>query len=301
VSRAHPIAYQSESQRAGESSSAAAARSSSADALMRDAVGVIDAGRSAGVTLRLTGGLAVKRYCTDLAFVERAHSDIDLIGLSSQGKGLRRVFAELGYLENAYVSQSTAGSQVQFLKRVAGRGGAPTSGRRLAIAVRPDAAEGDHVDIFVDVMRMDHDIDVRGRLEIDPYAVSPADILAVKLQIGRPAEKDIHDVVALLKDLPLSDRDDASSIHVMRLARLCARDWGLYHDVSRSLAATRALLDGFGLGDRPRETVLQRIGVIEAAIDGAAKSIRWRLRARAGTRLAWRREVEEREGPPTAA
>ena len=281
----------------------ATARPSPAAVLLRDAIGLIDAGRAGGVTLRLTGGLAVRRYCTDLAFVEREHSDIDLIGLSSQAKGLRRVFADLGYLENAYVAQSTAGSQVQFVTTTDGRegAGAAANGRRLAIAVRPDLAEGDHVDVFIDVMRMDHDVDVRRRLDIDPYAVSPADILAVKLQIGEPAEKDIHDVVALLKDLPLSDRDDATSIHVMRVAELCARDWGLYHDVSRSLATTRALLADFGLDDRGRETVLRHIGVIQAAIDGAAKSIRWRLRARAGTRLAWRREVEEREGPSAAA
>ena len=275
---------------------------SPADVRMTDAVGLIDAGRAAGVTLRLTGGLAVRRYCTDLAFVERAHSDIDLLGLSSQSGGLQRFFEDQGYAQNAYVAQSTGGSQLQFVKV------APDDGRhrrksrpRLAGSALTGLASGDHVDVFIDVMRMDHDIDVRGRLHIDPYAVSPADILAVKLQIGQPAEKDIHDVVALLKDVPLSDRDDASSIHVMRLARLCSRDWGLYFDVTRTLGTTRALLGEYGLDDRARETVLERIGVIQAAIDGAEKSIRWRLRARAGTRLRWRREVEEREGPPAAA
>ena len=273
-------------------------RPSRADALLAEATHLVDAARAAGVTLRLTGGLAVRHYCSDLAFVEREHSDIDLMGLSSQGKGLQRVFEEQGYAENTYVSQSTAGSQLQFVKAPAS---AAASRRRLAGAAEPGLAHGDHIDIFRDVMRMDHDIDVRRRLEIDPYAVSPADILAIKLQIGEPAEKDIHDVVALLKDLPLSDRDDASSIHVMRLARLCARDWGLHYDVTRSLDTILALLPDFGLDDRVRDTVIERIGVIQTAIDGAQKSIRWRLRARAGIRLPWRREIEEREGPEAAA
>ena len=284
---------------------------SPADALMRRAIDLIDAGRAAGVTLRLTGGLAVRRYCSDRAFVEREHSDIDLMALSPQGRRLRRVLEEQGYVENSYVSQSTDGSQLQFVKApvsaATGRPGLAEPARpRLPGAALPGLAHGDHIDVFMDVMRMDHDIDVRRRLEIDPYAVSPADILAVKLQIGEPAEKDIHDVVALLKDLPLSDRDDASSIHVMRLARLCARDWGLHHDVTRSLETSLAVLPDFTLDQRARETVVERIDVIQTAIDGAQKSIRWRLRARAGTRLPWRREVEEREivereGPEAAA
>lgn len=273
------------------------------DELMVEATDIIEAARTRDVTLRLTGGLAVRRYCTDLAFVQRDHSDIDLMGLSSQIARLQRLFMELGYVENTYVSQATANAQLQFLPPAAvGHIRAQAIRGRLAGAgSSAGVAEGDHIDVFVDVMRMDHDIDVRDRLGIDRYAVSPVDILAVKLQIGEPAEKDIHDIVALLKDVPLSDRDDDASIHVMRLARLCARDWGLYFDVTRSLKTTLAMLDRYGLDAAERDTVVRRAGVVRAAIDAATKSLRWRVRARVGTRLPWRREIEEREGTPTAA
>ena len=72
----------------------------------------------------------------------------------------------------------------------------------------------DHVDIFMDVMRMDHDLDVRDRLDIDEYAISPVDTLIAKLQIGQINEKDVHDVIAMLKDLPLHEADDDVSIDV---------------------------------------------------------------------------------------
>jgi len=95
----------------------------------------------------------------------------------------------------------------------------------------------DHVDIFMDVMRMDHDLDVRDRLDIDEYAISPADTLIAKLQIGKINEKDVHDVIALLKDLPLH-RPTTTSRSMFLLAEVCARDWGLYHDLTTNIASS---------------------------------------------------------------
>src|SRR5664280_1814312 len=75
-----------------------------ADGLMAEAVALIDGGRRRGVQLRLTGGLAVRRYCTDLDFMDREFSDIDLIGVSRQSRELHRLFGERGYDENRYIS-----------------------------------------------------------------------------------------------------------------------------------------------------------------------------------------------------
>ena len=83
---------------------------------MAEARIITDAARRQALTLRLIGGLAVRRYCGDLAFVDREFSDIDLVGLSRQSGRLGRLFAELGYEENRYVSQATSGSQSQYVK-----------------------------------------------------------------------------------------------------------------------------------------------------------------------------------------
>lgn len=275
--------------------------SRSADRLMAEAMAFVDLARLHGVQARLTGGLAVRRHCTDLKFMDREFSDIDLIGLSSQRRELGLVFDERGYAENRYVSHSTAGSQLQFVKRE------PSLESRAHFLKRPRqpavraAPLVDHVDVFLDVMRMDHDVDVRGRLDIDDYAISPVDILITKLQIGEIAEKDVHDVIALLKDVPLGEADDDSSIDVPYLAEVCAGDWGIYYDITSNIDVVLAKLDTYLISDEEYSRVYGRLAAIEEAIDDERKTIRWRLRARVGTRLPWHREVEERDGSPIQA
>ena len=88
-----------------------------ADRLMTEAMAMVDVARRAGVDIRLAGGLAVRRHCVDLGFMDREYSDIDLVGLSSQREALHGVFADLGYAENVYVSQATKGLQLQFVKK----------------------------------------------------------------------------------------------------------------------------------------------------------------------------------------
>jgi hypothetical protein len=274
-----------------------------ADRLMAEALTIIDTARRHGAQLRLTGGLAVRRYCTDLDFMEREFSDIDFIGLAVQNRRLQRVFSDLGYEENSYVTQSTGGAQLQFLRRAqlrewrAGVLESPPRERPLTLA----APAVDHVDIFMDVMRMDHDVDVRDRLHIDDYAISPVDILITKLQIGTISEKDVHDVIALLKDIPLGEKDDNLSVNLPHLAWVCSRDWGIYYDITANLGTVLKRLDDYPLSAEDSDRVYGRISAIEEAIEDEKKPIRWRLRARVGERLPWRREVEEREGSPIIA
>jgi Fic family protein len=253
-----------------------------ADRLMTEAMAMVDVARTAGVDVRLVGGLAVRRHCIDLAFADREYSDVDLVGLSPQGADLREVFSGMGYAENIYVAQATGGRQLQFVRQ----GGAPA---------RPLVG---HVDVFLDVMRMDHDVDVRGRLTLDDYAISPVDTLIAKAQIGVINQKDVHDIIALLKDLPLRETDDDLSICVPYLAETCAWDWGLYTDLTANLRIVLDWLDDFGLTERERSRVYGRVTAALEAIEDEEKPLSWRLRARVGRRVAWRREVECQEETP---
>ena len=271
-----------------------------ADRLMAEAMAIIDAARGQGAQLRLTGGLAIRRYCTDLAFMDREYSDIDFIGLSSQSSELHEVFSALGYAENLYVTQATNAGQLQYIKIEALK----------AERAQAEAAAGhapyepplvDHVDIFLDVMRMDHDLDVRDRLDIDDYAITPADALLAKLQIGKINQKDAHDVIALCKDVPLRDNDDDVAIDVMHIADVCSRDWGLYHDLTTNLDVVIAMVDDYGLSEEAMARVYDRLAAIKEAVDEVNKTFRWRLRASVGRRVAWRREVEDTEGTPVIA
>jgi hypothetical protein len=150
-----------------------------ADRLMAEAMAIIDAARVRGAQVRLTGGLAIRRYCIDLEFMDREYSDIDFVGLSSQSKELHEVFTGLGYAENRYVTQSTDSGQLQYIKIEALEAErAPAEAAAGHAPYEPPLV--DHVDIFLDVMRMDHDLDVRERLDIDDYAITPADALIAK-------------------------------------------------------------------------------------------------------------------------
>ncbi len=226
-----------------------------ADRLMAEAMAMVDAAREQGVQLRLTGGLAVRRYCSDLDFMDREYSDIDVVGLSSQRKEMHQVFAGLGYTENRYVTQATDAEQLQYVKTETLVAPDKRPGEES-----PEAPLVDHVDIFLDVMKMDHDVDVRDRLDIDDYAVSPVDALIAKLQIGKINQKDVHDVIALLKDVPLHDTDGSASIDVAYLAEVCSRDWGLYHDITTNLDVVLAMVDDYGLAAADLDTRLRATG-----------------------------------------
>ncbi|NLE22589.1 MAG: Fic family protein [Actinobacteria bacterium] len=266
---------------------------------MTEAMALIDEARRYGVQVRLMGGLAVRRYCTDLGFMDREYSDIDLVGLSVQSRELHEVFTRLGYAENRAVTEATGAGQLQYVKTdvLEGAGGA----YRIGADHGADAGSVDHVDVFMDVMRMDHDLDVRERLLVDDYAISPADAFIGKLQIARMNEKDVHDVIALLKDMPLRQVDDETSLCVPYIADTCAGDWGLCQDLLANIDVVLQMVDDYDLDDEEMARVYGRLTAIREAIETEEKSVGWRLRARVGRRVGWRRTIEDQEGTDVIA
>jgi Fic family protein len=273
-----------------------------ADLLMAEAMQIIDEARRYGVQIRLMGGLSVRRYCTDLGFMDREYSDIDFVGLSVQNREVHEVFTRLGYAENQFVTQSTGAGQLQYIKKEVLR----ASGGRYRIGDSSGRGAGpaplvDHIDLFMDVMRMDHDLDVRGRLLVDDYAISPADAFIGKMQIGKVNQKDAHDVIALLKDVPLRRSDDETAICLPYLAETCADDWGLYQDVLANIDVVLAMIDDYDLSEEEMALAYGRLAAIREALVNEGKSVRWKLRARVGRRVAWRREIEDTDGTDVVA
>ena len=81
-----------------------------AERLAQEALAIIEAAQRNGARLRLTGGLAVRRYATDLDFMDREFSDIDFIGLSRESARLQRAFDGLGYEQDRHVAEAGAGA-----------------------------------------------------------------------------------------------------------------------------------------------------------------------------------------------
>jgi hypothetical protein len=266
---------------------------------------LVDAARAEGLALRLLGGLAVREHCRNFELCERDYSDLDMVAPAKQVRRLTALFQGFGYGENHEVSAATAGAQVQFVRPC---GHAPEGGL-------PRAHSDDHIDVFLNTFRMDHDIPLLRRLEIEPYTVSLADLLLTKLQIFRLNEKDLRDIVTLLAEVEVAkvdgpDRADAAGADAARVAAaqvgagqidagyiggLCADDWGLFYDVTMNLQRVGEAVVEFGLDDVQAARVNRGVLRLIAAIDGAPKSLRWRLRARVGTHKTWHNQLDDQE------
>jgi hypothetical protein len=243
---------------------------------------IVATAQAAGVTLRLIGGLAVRARCREMEFCQRDHSDIVMVGLRAQLPAMVEVFRSLGFVEDQHVAMATANQQVQF-SRPCAHGGA-------AGPVHDD----DHVDVFLDAFRMDHEIDLRQRLRLADVTVPVSDLLLTKLQIVKLNEKDLKDIVTLLKDTD-EEGGAGAAIDAAYIAGLCAADWGLFYDVATNLGRVSERLPEFALAPADQQRVRGRLARLVGAIDAAPKSLRWRVRARVGTRAPWHDEVDEQD------
>jgi hypothetical protein len=262
--------------------------------MMVEARRIIDAGKDHDVVLRLTGGLAVRHYAIDLEFAERDYSDIDLIGLARQAGAIGELFAGLGYLENTNVTAATLGSQRQYYRDP------PPVESHAHMDKRAHAAPPltgppplDHVDVFLDWMKMDHEIDFRGRLDINTYAIDPADLFLSKLQIQKLNEKDTHDVITLCKDVYVDFEPHPGVLDLEHIADTCARDWGLYIDVMTNIDKVLEHLADYDLSPREVARISRTLELAQDMMTEHTKSLRWRLRARIGKRLRWYNEIED--------
>jgi hypothetical protein len=245
---------------------------------------IVDAARARGLTVRLMGGLAVREHCLRLDFCDRDYSDLDMVGLGRELTSLKEVFSQLGYEERLHVRLATALQQAQFV--------------RACVHHQADgslAHDGDHVDVFLDVFRMDHRIDLSRRLSNDRYTISVSDVLLTKLQVYKSEERDLRDMVTLLKDVPVAD-GEAGTIDAPYIARLCARDWGLFYDVTRNVQRCLEALAQWEMSDAERASAQGGLTALTGAIDAEPKSLSWRLRAAVGTRASWHEVVEEQDG-----
>jgi hypothetical protein len=246
---------------------------------------LVDAARAEGLTLRLLGGLAVREHCRTFEVCERDYSDLDMVAPAKQARRLVALFARFGYAENYDVSSATANQELQFVRPCTHGGGLGTS----------PAHADDHIDVFLDTFRMDHDIALARRLEIEPYTVSLSDLLLSKLQIFRLEEKDLRDIVTLLSDVDVGAEDAPGLINGSYIGRLCAEDWGLFYDVTTNLARLDDRAATSELDEESAARVRSGVARLIAAIDGAPKSLRWRLRARVGTSRAWHNQLDGQE------
>ncbi|MFH0917363.1 MAG: hypothetical protein V1912_13090, partial [bacterium] len=135
----------------------------------------------------------------------------------------------------------------------------------------------------------------KGRLEIDKYTLSLADLMLEKLQIVHLNEKDVIDVMMLLREHEIGDGDD-EVINGAYISRMMAKDWGFYYTTTTNLNKVKSHLGNYEvLSPGDHDVISGRIDELLFMIDKEPKSLGWKLRAKVGTKKQWYNDVEEVE------
>jgi hypothetical protein len=238
-----------------------------------EALRVIAAGQTSGVSLRATGGVGIALISPSALRppLARRYQDVDFLIRSDQATATARLFVGLGYEPEEEFNALHGQRRLFFLDPVHQR----------------------QADVFIDRIEMCHALDLRERVTVHEHSLSPADLLLSKLQVVETNTKDYKDAIAVLADHELT-ADDAG-ININRVNELCASDWGWWRTVTMVAERTHKVArelsqepDGTWLGHVP-----DRIRHLLAEIERADKSRRWKIRARVGERVAWHDTPED--------
>lgn len=243
--------------------------------LMELGLGLVEAARNLGASLRLLGAVAFRVHCPNFKQLEyqvgRFLSDLDFAGYARDMGKVEKAFAQQGFVEDERIKVLHGTERRVF-----------------------NHASGWHADVFIDRLRFCHDISFLGRLEKDYPTIPLAELLLEKLQIVQFEPKDAIDTFVLLREHSVGDGDD-ETINAPLIARLCGDDWGFWKTITTNLdrMAEQARTLRVDVSPEDRQDVLDKIAALRDRIEREPKTIRWRMRAKLGTRVPWYREVEE--------
>ena len=151
---------------------------------LAEAARLIGLAESAGLQVRLLGGLAFHARCPDwTARIERERRDIDLATRQRDRKAFTQLMESNGYGADRQYNALYGHKQLYFVDLVRGR----------------------PVDVLIDRMEMCHTFEFTDRLDLDGPTLPLAELLLSKLQIAHINRKDILDALALLSEYRLDE------------------------------------------------------------------------------------------------
>ncbi len=239
-------------------------------AISDEARRILDEAKQRGIILRLFGGVAVKYHCPSATHrsLQRSYPDLDFFGRGKQGREIRKLFLDLGYEPNQRFNALHGATRLIF----------------------EDATNQRVVDIFLDVFRMCHTLHLGARLSLDEYTIPISDLLLTKLQVVEINEKDIRDLIAILRDHDVVDQiapGDREVIDANYVSTLCADDWGLCKTISLTLRKLLTFLSKYELELETKQILESRINKLLSAIETVPKSFKWKLRNKVGEKKRW--------------
>jgi len=236
---------------------------------------LVEAAKEKGAVLRALGAVAFRIHCPKYKAIEyeagRYLTDVDMATYFSQLDKVEKVFTEAGFVQDERLKLHGAG-------------------RRVFYSTTSDW----HSDIFVDELSFCHTVSFKGRLEADYPTIPLAELLLEKLQIVSFEPKDCLDSFVLLREHPVGDSDE-ETINAGIIARTCADDWGWWKTVDMNLGRIEEFAKSlpYGITAADRDDVLGKIEELKRRIEAAPKSLKWKMRARVGTKRPWYQEVDD--------
>jgi len=236
--------------------------------IIASAKAMIDAATQQGLSIRLLGGIAVAIHCPDSVNPGRSYRDIDAYIPAKNQKAISTFLVQYGYIADKEFNVLNGDTRLLFHD--------PHTHRQL--------------DIFVGEFNMCHRIPLS--IDAHPYTVAVAELLLTKLQIIKLNPKDAHDGCALLRTAQIGTSTSQAATR-QRLAQLCGQDWGLW----RTLTLNLARCVQYTTTHCPEYTpiVTHEAQAIQQFLDGAPKSLAYKMRAAIGDKVKWYEEPEEVE------
>jgi len=251
----------------------------SSEEFIAEALDCVEEAEKEGIILRIMGGMAIYLHSQEYENLwrmlgrlgERVFTDIDFASYGRYGDKLLKFFEKRGYSYDPRLLWHYGRQRQIFF------------GGRVPM-----------VEVFFDRLEMCHTINFKGRLEVDKPTLPPTELMLQKLQIVELNEKDIKDLIVLLRAHPVGmDDEDKINLNVLKRAGLMD-DWGFWYTVTTNLRKVRESLRGYDvLSDEDVGVVDERIKRLLEFLEKEPKSLKWKMRARVGTKKKWYREVED--------
>jgi len=257
--------------------------------ILSQTLNIVNEARIRGLTLRLAGGAAIRIHShTFLGLLDRLLEggnksyelkDVDMVTYRSQREDINKLFIDHGFKPDKLVMAYFGDERFMYHQ----------------------AEDLYDVDVFFEKMRFSHELDLgpdgKGRLGIDFPTIPPVDLLLEKLQIHEVSEKDIIDLIVLLRAHTVKGDDSGDSINIQRIDKVLSSDWGFWFDAKNNLEETKKTLAKYmqisDLCKDDSDDIQRKIDRILACISSSPKSSGWLKRSKMGTKKTWWLDVEE--------
>ncbi len=236
-----------------------------------------------GIPLRLLGGVAIRLHCLEfldfakklmrLGEGQQEYTDLDFMSYIKFRKNkMKEFFEEMGY-EKRPTTMSSAATQRQIFFHPKG---------------------WFYVDVFYDkLLAANHPLDFRARLELDSPTITPTDMLLEKLQIVFPDEKDVKDLLLLVRAHEISLQEENNKVNAKFIAVKLASDWGFWYTVTTNLNGLKNYVEAAqNLTDEEKQDLISKVRALHEAIGLEPKSAGWKMRSVIGTKRKWYNPVE---------